>query len=80
KTAAATIQTDEDFNVILKALLLKDRRARCQVNVEFDTDIMDGFRIIQPVQLAVASQSNGNKDELVYGTRVGLLYFVHQFC
>ncbi|KAG6848074.1 hypothetical protein H0H93_003638 [Arthromyces matolae] len=67
KTAAATIQNDQDFEVILKALHQKDRK-RCQVNVEFDVDTMQGFRIVQP-QLASSQQINP-EEELVYGTRV----------
>ncbi|KAG6846921.1 hypothetical protein H0H93_011079 [Arthromyces matolae] len=70
KTGAATIQTDHDFDVVAKALLSKDRRGRCQVNVEFDIDTMDGFRIKQPAQLSTTSQTSSNEEELLYGTRV----------
>jgi len=51
KSGAATIQTDDNFHVVLKHLLSKPK-AKCTVSVEFDLDNMMGFCIQQPVRCA----------------------------
>lgn len=44
KTGAVTIDSDRDYEVAVNAVSKKNKDS-CQVGVEFDTDLMDGFRI-----------------------------------
>ena len=39
-----TITNDRDFNVA-KTSILKKKKDSCVVNIEFDVDMMNGFRI-----------------------------------
>ncbi|KAL6303693.1 hypothetical protein BKA93DRAFT_817976 [Sparassis latifolia] len=67
KTQAPTIENDHQFEVALGALLKKSKG--CQVSVEFNTDLMGGFRIRKLVPLANSNLSTV-EDELLYGTKV----------
>lgn len=44
KGNAPTFLTDESFRLALAAILKKDKK-KIQVSVEFDTDMMSGYRI-----------------------------------
>ena len=44
KGNAPTFLTDESFSLALAAVLKKDKK-KIQVTVEFDTDMMSGYRI-----------------------------------
>jgi hypothetical protein len=50
KTGAVTIDSDRDYEVAVNALSKKNKDS-CQVGVEFDTDLMEGFRIKKRVSL-----------------------------
>ncbi|GBE82416.1 hypothetical protein SCP_0408000 [Sparassis crispa] len=64
KTSAATIEMDDEFKVAITALL-KCSKGSCNVGVEFDTALMEPFRVRKrplPVE--------DSEDELIYGTKV----------
>jgi hypothetical protein len=44
KTGAAIIDTDRQFAVALETLKRK-KKDGCQINIEFDIDSIDGYRI-----------------------------------
>ncbi|KAJ8585723.1 hypothetical protein M405DRAFT_910709 [Rhizopogon salebrosus TDB-379] len=68
KTGALTIENNHDFD-IARAALLKKKKDTCVVNVEFDVDTMDGFRIRKRA-LPHADAAIRQDDELLYGTKV----------
>ncbi|KAH7903729.1 hypothetical protein BJ138DRAFT_1120100 [Hygrophoropsis aurantiaca] len=71
KTGATMIENDHDFEVAVAAIL-KKKKDTCHVNVEFDLDDMDGYRITTRKRgLPRADNDNhGDSDELLYGTKV----------
>ncbi|KAG2131759.1 hypothetical protein DEU56DRAFT_914323 [Suillus clintonianus] len=68
KTGALTIENDHDFDVARTALL-KKKKDSCVVNVEFDVDTMDGFRIRKRA-LPHGDTVTRQDEELLYGTKV----------
>ncbi|KAF9225177.1 hypothetical protein BS17DRAFT_801307 [Gyrodon lividus] len=68
KAGATTITNDHDFG-IAKASVLKKKKDSCVVNVEFDVDMMDGYRI-RKRPLSHHDGESQEEDELMYGTQV----------
>ncbi|KAG1860347.1 hypothetical protein F4604DRAFT_1930239 [Suillus subluteus] len=69
KSGATTIENDHDFNVTISALM-KKKKDTCAVSVEFDTDMMDGFRIRKRPHSLTEATVQDQDEELAYGTKV----------
>lgn len=68
KGNAPTFLTDKSFNLALAAILKKDKK-KIHITLEFDTDVMSGYRIQHLVPSLNVPVNNG-EEELLYGTRI----------
>ncbi|KAG1852273.1 hypothetical protein DFJ58DRAFT_661317 [Suillus subalutaceus] len=75
KAGATTINNIHQFSVALAALLKKNKTV-CQVEIEFNIDEMDGFRIRTRPILALNNSQEG-EDELEYCPFVNVVYVPH---
>ncbi|KAM5543706.1 hypothetical protein V8D89_002323 [Ganoderma adspersum] len=74
KNAVSTIENDHDFEVA-KAAILKKKKDKCTVFIEFDLDTMEGFRIKKWIRrpfmpIAAVLGPSDSDDELYVGTKV----------
>ncbi|EDR00505.1 uncharacterized protein LACBIDRAFT_334128 [Laccaria bicolor S238N-H82] len=68
KGNAPTFLTDKSFSLALAAIYKKDKK-KIQITLEFDTDMMSGYRI-QHLAPSLNVPANDGEDELLYGTRI----------
>ncbi|KJA18856.1 hypothetical protein HYPSUDRAFT_144459 [Hypholoma sublateritium FD-334 SS-4] len=69
KTGAPSILTDHQFRIAIDALRKKSKIPP-MINVEFDLDTMEGYRIKEILPPGAEKVVTGTEEELAYGTRV----------
>ncbi|GBE80911.1 hypothetical protein SCP_0306320 [Sparassis crispa] len=72
KGGAGTIETDDEFSVTLGAIL---KKRGCSVNVDFDVEKLEGFRLRKHVFQQIET-ANDTDEKLIYGTKVPHLEIV----